>query len=106
MFRSLLEKLTGLMGLSLTVTVYAFKFILTFMPLYILSFPFWVNILILAAIGLTGFFGNIIYAALWCWAFVVALKMPLTPFIITFFVLFVLNALNVIQAVLRTIFSK
>lgn len=68
--------------------VYLFVIIaINVLPMVVLDFPWWAVVLVCAALSFFEW-SQLFYLGVWIWAFVVALKQPITWLTIVFFVAF------------------
>lgn len=79
------------------------KLLFLFPAVFILKFPFWLALLTTAVIAFVPVLGSLLNIILWIWAFIVCLNSPVTILSIIFYILFAFNALDLIQAIIRTI---
>lgn len=93
----------------LVIILHVLGFILNllffFPAVFILEFPFWLAFLAYLFISCVPVFGSLLNIALWIWALIVCLHSPASPMVIFFYVMFALNALNVLQALIRSFYQ-
>ncbi len=82
----LLEKLSNAFGIFGLVLYYVITFSLSFAPLIILGFPFWVNLILVIVILAVPVLGEIALLGLFVWAFIVAVGQPIDAWSIVLFV--------------------
>lgn len=87
----------------LSAVALVIKLLVFFPAFFILDFPFWLSLLAAAFISFVPVFGSVLNIVLWLWALVVCLNSATTALSVIFYILFALNALDLIQAVVRTI---
>jgi hypothetical protein len=87
-----LEKLKDVLVGSLGVVGYVIYsvilYVIYFLPVLILDFPLWANILIVLCIMNIPIVGGILYLAAWIWSFTIVISMPIGGFSIFYFVAF------------------
>lgn len=106
----MLDKLTKLLNIGSGILFFLISLllrILFFFPgLFILKFPFLLVLAIVAFFIFVPVFGSLLNIALWIWAFIVCLGMPTSFLTILFYILFTLNAIDLTQAIIRTLLTK
>lgn len=90
------DKLVSALGTFGVVLWYAIVVLITFAPLTILGFSFWIDAIIIFAITTIPFLGSIVNVVIWIWAFVVCIGGPQDVFAIIYYVLFANKAIYVL----------
>jgi hypothetical protein len=80
------EKLYASLGVFGYILYYALALFLTFMPLSYLQFPFYVDFIMMAAVLIVPFVGQIVELAIWVWSFVLVVTQPIGWFEVIYFV--------------------
>lgn len=78
------------------------KLLVFFPAFFVLDFPFWLSLILVAVISLVPVFGSLLNIGLWIWALVVCISQPVTTLSIIFYILFAVYALDLLQAIIRT----
>ena len=102
MFHKIGQMLSGILFFLLSSLSFILKLVFFFPAVFILRFPLWLTLIAIAFISFVPIFGSLLNIALWIWAFIVCLDMPFTTMSLIFYILFALNALDLIQAIIRT----
>ncbi len=84
--QTILEKLQAAMGAAGLVLYYMFFVVIVYAPLMFLGFPWWADILIIAAIMLIPFAGGLIELILWVWAFLLVVQLPVGLKVVLFYI--------------------
>lgn len=94
------EKLTTALGAVGLIIYYVVCVFISFAPLAFLDFPFLIDFIIIAAITTIPFIGSIVNVVIWVWALFVCISGKQDAFSVIYYILFVLNALNVINKII------
>ena len=94
------EKLTTALGAVGFVIYYVISVLITFAPLAFLDFSFLIDFIIIAVITTAPFVGNIVNVVIWVWALIVCISGKQDAFSIIYYILFVLNSLNVVSKII------
>lgn len=106
MFKKLTDLLSGSLGVASFLVAWTIRIFFAFLPLYVLDLNFFIDLILIALVTFAGVLGSIIYGGLWIWAFICALGQPLDAVVVIFYIVFALHALNITQAVVRTLFFR
>lgn len=89
------EKLTGALGTVGGIIYYVVACILLFMPLNVLKFPWWIDLICLAALIFTTYIASILELVLWVWSLVVVISQwPLDVFTIIYYIALVIYVVS------------
>lgn len=77
----------------------ALSYILNFAPLTILHFPFWLDCILIFAMTSVPFLNIIVNLVIWIWAFVVAVTGPQSALTVIFYIVFILNSINILTKI-------
>ena len=99
------DKLVGALGGFGYVIFYIVALLLTFAPLVSLNLPFLVRLLVIAAVLMLPFVGELILFILWVWAFIVELRTPIDTWSIIFFVAAAVYIFTFLLPILIALFS-
>ena len=93
-------------SLFLSIVLSTGNFLITFLPIYVLELPVLAALVLVGIISFVPVIGSIIGIALWIWALFAVIQLPYTGFSLIFYIVFSLKALDILQAVIRTLFNK
>lgn len=82
----LLEKLSGALGVFGWVLYYIITTLLSFAPLIMLDFSFWINIALVFVVICIPILGELVLFGLFVWAFIVTVGQPIDVWSVVFFV--------------------
>ena len=94
------EKLTSALGAAGLGIWYIISVLVTFAPLAILRFSFFINFIIIAVISAVPFIGNIVSVVIWVWALLECIAGPQDIFAIIYYILFALKAFYVVTTMI------
>lgn len=100
------DKLVGALGGFGFVLWYIFSIIYAFAPLYILRFPFWIDLILICVITTLPFVGEVVRLGLYVWAFAAVVGQPINVYSIGFYVCAVLYLLTTVIPMLGAMISK
>lgn len=100
------EKLSSALGSFGGILWYIISFLYSFAPLFILRFPFWVDLILIGVILFLPIIGEIVRIALYVWAFVVAIGQPVDIVSIIFFVFAALYAFTTLVPFITATFGN
>ena len=98
--KNLKELLANTLGWVGIVLWYVVSFLLMFLPLAVLNFPFWIDLIIIFVVLNIQGIGDMIALVLWVWSFIEIVSEPIDGWSIFYFVIL---AINVLLAVLPSI---
>ena len=96
------DRLLGSLGFFGYILFYGITMVFSFAPLFVLPFPFLVNLILFFVMSFFAVTGTIINIALWIWALVVTINSPQDVFSIIYYVLFAVNAIRIVICFLPT----
>lgn len=94
------EKLTTALGTAGLVIWYVLSVLVTFAPLTILHFSFFIDLIIIMVTTTVPFIGNIVSVVIWVWALLECINGPQDIFAIIYYILFVLKAFYVVTTMI------
>ena len=97
------EKLASALGTVGFAIWYVISVLITFAPLSILRFSFFVDLIIIAVITSVPFIGNIVSVVIWIWALLECISGPQDIFAIIYYILFALKAVYVVVTMLAAV---
>ena len=86
--RKLKELLVGSLGIVGYVIWNILLYVFYFLPVFVLDFPLWADILIVLCIANLPFLGEILYFVTWIWSFIIIILEPINVFSIFYLVVF------------------
>ena len=99
------EKLVASLGAVGYIIYCVISIVLTFAPLLVLNFPFWVDFIIITLVTLIPMFGNLIGLVFWIWAFFVAIQNPTDIASIIYFVAFAIYVITTLLPLALSLFT-
>ena len=100
------NKLSSALGAFGSVIFYIIGILLTFAPLFILDWPIWVKLIIVAVLNIIPVVGNLLSIVLWVIGFFATLNSPQDIIAIIYYVLFALNVVIFIIGIVSLIKNK